>query len=394
MKILVINSGSSSLKYKLFDMERERELAAGLIEKIGEKEGHSTLKAGRTIEHHDPVTDHAAAFSLMTRDLIASGVIASLDDVDAVGHRVVHGGEKFSDPTLIDNEVAETIEALIPLAPLHNPANLTGIKAARDAAGAIPHVAVFDTAFHQSMPKHAYLYALPHELYETLGIRRYGFHGTSHRFIAKEAAQFLGKPLDSLNMITLHLGNGDSAAAIRQGKSIDTSMGMTPLEGLIMGSRSGDVDPEIIFFLMNKLDKSPEAIDRMLNKESGLKGICGANDMREIIAMAKSGDEWADLAVKMFVYRVKKYIGAYAAILGHLDCVVFTGGIGEHSAHIRRLVCEGLETIPGLLIDPEMNEKADDETTLISRPESPVRVVVVPTNEELEIARETRTLLG
>jgi acetate kinase len=393
MKILVINSGSSSLKYKLFDMEGEKELAAGLIEKIGESEGHAVLKAATTIEHHDSVADHAAACTLMTEDLIASGVIDSLENVDAVGHRVVHGGEKFSDPTRIDDTVAATIEALIPLAPLHNPANLTGIKAAMKAAPGIPHVAVFDTAFHQSMPKHAYLYALPHELYETLGIRRYGFHGTSHRFIAKEAARFLGRPLEDLNMITLHLGNGDSAAAIQKGKSIDTSMGMTPLEGLIMGSRSGDVDPEIIFFLMNKLDKTPDEIDRMLNKESGLKGICGVNDMREIIANAKAGDEWADLAVKMFVYRVKKYIGAYGAILGHLDCVVFTGGIGEHSAHVRQLVCEGMETIPGIIIDPKLNEKADEETTLISRPESPVRVVVVPTNEELEIARETRTLL-
>lgn len=393
MKVLVINSGSSSLKYKLFEMEEEQELAAGLIEKIGEAEGHATLKAGSTIEHHDPIPDHAAAFALMTNDLIASGVIASLGDVDAIGHRVVHGGEKFSNPTRIDDDVAATIEALIPLAPLHNPANLTGIEAARKAAPGIPHVAVFDTAFHQTMPKHAYLYALPHDLYENLGIRRYGFHGTSHRFIAKEAANYLGKPLGALNMITLHLGNGDSATAIRKGKSIDTSMGMTPLEGLIMGSRSGDVDPEIIFFLMNKLDKSPEEIDRMLNKESGLKGICGVNDMREIIARARAGDEWADLAVKMFVYRIKKYIGAYGAILGKVDCVVFTGGIGEHSAHIRRLACDGMCQIPGIEIDPEINEKADEEITLISTPESNIRVIVVPTNEELEIARETRTLL-
>ena len=394
MKILVINSGSSSLKYKLFDMEEERELAAGLIEKIGEAEGHALLKAGTFIEHSDPLADHSAAFDLMTRDLVASGVITSLKDVDAVGHRVVHGGEKFSAPILINEEVTATIEALIPLAPLHNPANLMGIEAARKAAPGIPHIAVFDTAFHQSMPKHAYLYALPHHLYESLGIRRYGFHGTSHRFIAKEAAGYLGKPLGALNMITLHLGNGDSATAIQKGKSIDTSMGMTPLEGLIMGSRSGDVDPEIIFFLMNKLDKTPEEIDRMLNKESGLKGICGVNDMREIIARAKQGDEWADLAVKMFVYRIKKYIGAYGAILGKVDCIVFTGGIGEHSAHIRRLACDGMCEIPGIEIDPLINEKADEEITLISTPESRIRVIVVPTNEELEIARETRTLLN
>ncbi len=394
MKILVINSGSSSLKYKLFDIENETELAAGLIEKIGEATGHATFKGEQTIEHNDPVADHRAAFTMMTRDLVDSGSIASLDELDAIGHRVVHGGEKFSDPTLIDDDVAQTIRSLIPLAPLHNPANLTGIEAARKAAPAVPHVAVFDTAFHQTMPKHAYLYALPHELYENLGIRRYGFHGTSHRFIAKEAARYLNKPLGALNMITLHLGNGDSATAIMKGKSIDTSMGMTPLEGLIMGSRSGDVDPEIIFFLMNKLEKSPEEIDHMLNKESGLKGICGINDMRDIIARAKAGDEWADLAVKMFVYRIKKYIGAYGAILGSVDCIVFTGGIGEHSAHIRRLACDGMCQIPGIEIDPEINEKADEETTLISTPESGIRVIVVPTNEELEIAREARTLLN
>jgi len=394
MKILVINSGSSSIKYKLFLMEDMKELASGLIERIGEAEGVCRLKAVKPFEYTGKIPDHGRGFELMIESLIASGAIISLGEVAAFGHRVVHGGEHFSRPVRIDDAVLKAIEALIPLAPLHNPANLAGIKTALAHAPDTPNVAVFDTAFHQSMPPHAYRYALPRETYEKYGVRRYGFHGTSHRYIAKEAAKFLGKRLEGLNIISLHLGNGDSATAIKKGMSIDTSMGMTPLEGLIMGSRSGDLDPEIVFYLMKKTGKTPAQMDAMLNKESGLKGICGDNDMRTIIKRAEAGDENAQLALDMFVYRVKKYIGAYAAVLGYVDCVVFAGGIGEHSAYIREKVCEGMIQIPGISIDPEVNAGADEAITLISTHESPIDVVVVPTNEELEIAVETRGVLG
>ena len=377
MKVLVINSGSSSIKYKLFLMEDLKELASGLIERIGEKEGVCKLKAAAPFEFKGPIPDHGRGFELMVQSLIDSGVIASLKEVAAFGHRVVHGGEHFHLPTLVNTAVLTAIEELIPLAPLHNPANLAGIKTALSHAPETPNVAVFDTAFHQSMPKHAYLYALPRELYEKYSIRRYGFHGTSHRYIAKEAAKFLGKRLEGLNIISLHLGNGDSATAIHKGMSIDTSMGMTPLEGL-----------------MRKTGKSAEEMDTLLNKESGLKGICGDNDMRVIIARAESGDELAQLALDMFIYRVKKYIGAYSAILGYVDCVVFAGGIGEHSAYIREKVCEGMIQIPGISIDPEVNAKADEQITLISTKQSPIDVVVVPTNEELEIAIQTKELLS
>jgi acetate kinase len=305
-----------------------------------------------------------------------------------IGHRVVHGGEAFREPALIDGEVVEAIRGLIPLAPLHNPSNLLGIEVARERFPGVPQVAVFDTAFHQTLPPRAYRYALPHELYETHQVRRYGFHGSSHAYVAKEAARHLGLPIEEADLIILHLGNGASAAAVQGGMSIDTSLGMTPLEGLVMGTRCGDLDPSIPFYLMRRTGRKPEEVESLLNKESGLKGICGASDMREILAAAAQGNERAGLAVEMFCYRIKKYIGAYHAVMGRLGALVFTGGIGENAAPIRQRVCEGLEHL-GIAIDRVKNETAQGPIAELQQEGSLVTVLVVRTNEELEIAQQT-----
>ena len=333
MKIMVINSGSSSIKYQIFDMRDRSVLASGLLEKIGESDSHLTHKTRirgdrfDAIEKTAAVADHEQGFGLINTVLKETGALSDMAELAGIGHRVVHGGEAFKQPTLIDDAVIATIRELIPLAPLHNPANLVGIEVTRRAAPEVPQVAIFDTAFHQSIPPRAFHYALPRKLYTEDRVRRYGFHGTSHAYVAKETARFLKQPIEDINLITLHLGNGASVTAVEGGRSIDTSMGLTPLEGLIMGTRCGDIDPAIIFYLGRETGRSIEAIDNLLNKESGLKGLCGVNDMREITRLAREGDLDARLAIDMVCYRIRKYIGAYHAALGRLDALVFTGGV-------------------------------------------------------------------
>ncbi len=329
----------------------------------------------------------------MAKLLQESGALVDFGDLAGIGHRVVHGGEEFHRPVRIDAAVMAAIEALIPLAPLHNPPNLTGIRVTMEQAAQIPQVAVFDTAFHQSMPEHAFLYALPYALYQQRQVRRYGFHGTSHCYVAHQAARHLDRPLQELRMITLHLGNGASAAAIQDGKCIDTSMGMTPLEGLVMGTRSGDLDPAILFYLARKCGLDIDALDALLNRDSGLKGICGENDMRTITEAARQGDRQAGLALEIFCYRLKKYIGAYAAALGGLDCVVFTGGIGENSALVRNMSCQDMEWL-GIILDQEKNNSRSKRIREIQAPASRVTLLVIATDEEREIARQTLQVIN
>jgi acetate kinase len=398
MKIMVINSGSSSIKYQIFDMRNRSVLASGLLEKIGEPDSrlaHQTLtQANRfeKIEKKAAVADHRRGFDLINTVLKETGALCNMAELAGIGHRVVHGGEAFTQPTLIDDAVIDTIRTLIPLAPLHNPANLTGIEVARAGAPDVPQVAIFDTAFHQTLPPHAFHYAIPRELYRKHAIRRYGFHGTSHFYVAKQAAGLMRRPFETLALITLHLGNGASATAIQNGLSIDTSMGLTPLEGLIMGTRCGDLDPAIIFYLERETGRSSDAIDALLNKESGLKGICGVNDMREIAQLAEAGNTDARLAIDIYVYRLRKYIGSYTAALGRLDALVFTGGIGENAAGIRSAACRDLEML-GIVIDEDKNRAASREARTIHSADSRVRILVIPTNEELEIADQTKRLL-
>jgi len=394
MKVLVINSGSSSIKYQLFEMSDKAVLARGLLEQIGEPvsclthQSHSARGDKAKITRTLPVDNHQQGFQLIGAVLNESGAVRDSAELFGIGHRVVHGGEAFREPALIDDKVITTIRALSPLAPLHNPANLTGIEVALQFAPGVPQVAVFDTAFHQSVPPQAFHYALPHDLYENHNVRRYGFHGTSHGYVAKEAALYLNRALDSLNLITLHLGNGASVTAIAKGKSVDTSMGMTPLEGLIMGTRSGDIDPAIIFYLGRKPGFSPDEIEALLNKHSGLKGICGVNDMREIAHLADRGDASARLAIEMYCYRIKKYIGAYNAVLGDVDALVFTGGIGENAADIRARACEGLSKM-GIEVDQNKNDVQTTKIREIQSNRSSVSILVIPTDEELEIAEQT-----
>jgi acetate kinase len=317
------------------------------------------------------------------------GVVQDKSEITAVGHRVVHGGEAFHSTTIINEKVIEAIKENIPLAPLHNPSNLMGIEVATKIFPDSPQVAVFDTAFHQTIPMKAFLYAIPFEMYEKERVRRYGFHGTSHAYVAEKAAEYLGRPLSELNLITIHLGNGASMAAVKNGKSVDTTMGMTPLAGLVMGTRSGDVDPALPFFLADHLGMSLKDIDKVLNRESGLKGMCGTNDMREVIERKNAGDERAATALEVYTYRIKKYIGAYFAALGSLDAIVFTAGIGEHSAEIRERCCRSLQKL-GIETDLERNKKDGDGIREISSPESETKILVIPTNEELRIAQETK----
>jgi acetate kinase len=394
MKVLVINSGSSSIKYQLFNMSNKSVLAGGLLEQIGETESrlthHSRDARGEMakIIKTQPVENHQAGFQLIGAVLNESGAVRDSSELYGIGHRVVHGGEKFREPTIIKPQVIATIRQLIPLAPLHNPSNLLGIEVALAAAPQVPQVAVFDTAFHQSIPPWAFRYALPQNLYEDHHVRRYGFHGTSHRYVAKQAALYLSRPLDSLNLITLHLGNGASVTAIENGKSIDTSMGMTPLEGLIMGTRSGDIDPAIIFYLGSQAGYAPDEIESLLNKQSGLKGICGVNDMREISRLAGSGHKMAKLAIDMYCYRIKKYIGAYYAALGRVDALVFTGGIGENAADIRSQCCKDLTRL-AIEFDADKNGRSARGIFEIQSETAAVKILVIPTNEELEIAEQT-----
>jgi acetate kinase len=399
MKILVINSGSSSLKYQLLDMESESVMVSGLVERIGEEKGELTNKAfpgtdrQKVTELDQPIPDHNAAMRLAI-DLICGGddTICSLDEIAAVGHRVVHGGEDFHKSTVIDADVINAIEANVPLAPLHNPANLTGIKVAVELFPGVPQVAVFDTAFHQTIPPHAYMYALPYELYEKDRVRRYGFHGTSHKFVAGEMAAILGKDLSETNMVIVHLGNGGSITAVENGKSVDTTMGLTPLEGLVMGTRSGDVDPAIHTFLARNKGMTIDEIDAMLNKESGLKGLCGMNDMRDIHKAIEEGDERAKIALGVQTYRNRKYIAAYMGVLGRVDAIVFTAGIGENDDIVRSRSLEGLSLF-GVMIDEKVNAQRAKKPLKISTNDSAVAVWVIPTNEELAIARETKNIL-
>lgn len=394
MNVVVINSGSSSIKYQIFNMSDNNVLASGVIERIGESQSslkHKWLKPDGEYEEiflTQAIADHKEGFQWITNVSKDTGLTKQLKELFGIGHRVVHGGEVFHKPTIINDEVIEAIRKMVPLAPLHNPANLVAIEAALKNYPDVPQVAVFDTAFHQGMPPYAFHYAVPYELYKDYHIRRYGFHGTSHQFVSKQAAIYLGRPLKELNLITLHLGNGASAAAIKGGRSMDTSMGLTPLEGLIMGTRCGDIDPSLPFYIAQRSGLSFNDIDSLLNKESGLKGICGANDMREIISRAKENDALAMLSLDMFCYRIKKYIGAYYAVLGGIDAAVFTGGIGENAALVREKCCEGLEAL-GISIDVEKNNSTSREAREINQNAAPVKVLVIPTNEELEIAVQT-----
>lgn len=393
MKILVINAGSSSLKYQLYDMSDESVLASGRVERIGMDSSIVTHEPADKPEVRDvqEILDHVTAVKRVI-DLLVSprhGVIGSMEEIDAVGHRVVHGGESFKESVLVTPDVKLEIRNLFDLAPLHNPAHMMGINAVESNLPGVPQAVVFDTAFHQTMPNVAYLYPIPMVLYRRHKIRRYGFHGTSHNYVSEQAAKVLGQPLESLKMITCHIGNGASCTAILDGKSVDTSMGMTPLEGLMMGTRSGDLDPAIVPFTMNKEDLTLSEVNSMLNKHSGLLAISGvSSDMREIVEGMEEGDKNAKLAFDMYTYRLRKYIGAYAAAMNGVDTIVFTAGVGENSVALRKAVCDGL-TFLGLRLDDELNAQRSKQPRVISAPGSAVRVLVVPTNEELIIARDT-----
>lgn len=400
MKILVINSGSSSIKFQLLEMDGESVLASGLVERIGEDEGLIKCEfwpdsdKERVEKNTAEIVDHKSGMRMVV-DLLTDpvkGVIENRKDIGAVGHRVVHGGEDFHKPIIISNEVMKAIENNIPLAPLHNPANIDGIRVAQELFAEVPQVAVFDTAFHQTIPPHAYHYALPYELYEKQRIRRYGFHGTSHKFVANECAKLMGKPLEELNLITIHLGNGCSMTAVKNGKSVDTTLGLTPLEGLVMGTRSGDVDPAIHAFLARNCDMDMDEIDQLLNKDSGLKGLCGLNDMRDIHDAIAEGNERAKLALAVQTYRNKKYLGAYMAVLGRVDAIVFTAGIGENDEVVREKTVEGLEPF-GISMDLEVNDQRIKTPTLLSDDKSKVQIWGIPTNEELAIARESKMVV-
>ena len=396
MNVLVLNCGSSSVKYQLVDVDARKTLARGSIERIGMSGATLTnvRHDGDEIRIAGEIVDHTIAIEYILAVLLSRthGVIGDKSDIHAVGHRVVHGGETFSGSVLITDEVIKTLRDNIELAPLHNPHNLRGISACEASLPGTPQVGVFDTAFHQRMPRRAFLYGIPYSLYTQYKIRRYGFHGTSHRYVADQAAAMLGKPLSQLKLITCHLGNGCSMAAVDQGVSIDTSMGFTPLEGLLMGTRSGDLDASLILYVMGKEGLTLNEAGTLLNKHSGLQGISGiSSDMREIIAEMKNGDKKATYAFDVFTYRVKKYIGAYAAAMGGLDAVVFTGGIGENSQEVRQASCSGLEFF-GITVDAAANESSERQKDITSKG-STSRVLVIPTNEELVIALDTMDIV-
>lgn len=397
MNILVINCGSSSLKYQLINMDGEKVLAKGLVERIGidgSRIKHSTTGKEEVIIE-EAMKDHKKAMELVLQVIVdkESGAIESMKQISAVGHRVLHGGEEFSEPAIINNEVMKAIEKCIPLGPLHNPANIMGIEACRELMPNVPMVAVFDTAFHQSIPKENYIYPLPYEFYEKYHVRRYGFHGTSHRYVALRAAEMLGRDIKSLNIVTCHLGNGSSVTAVEGGRSVDTSMGFTPLEGLAMGTRSGDIDPAIIPFIMDKEGISFEEVNQLLNKKSGVLGISGiSSDFRDLELEASKGNMRARLALDVFCNRVTKYIAAYAAQMCRIDVLVFTAGIGENSSTIRERICDGLECL-NIIIDKELNNVRGKEA-IISKNLGGAVIMVIPTNEELMIARDTLALVN
>ncbi|OZU89713.1 acetate kinase [Virgibacillus indicus] len=386
--VLAINAGSSSLKFQFIQMPDENVLAKGLIERIGLNDSVFTLEVNDQKEKQiEDIPDHEVAVKKLLNGLISSGIIKSFDEIDAVGHRVVHGGEHFSDSVKLTDEVIQTIEKVSELAPLHNPANLTGIHAFQEILPNVPMVAVFDTAFHQTMPESSYLYSLPYEYYKEYGIRKYGFHGTSHKYVSERAAELIGVPLEQLRLLSCHLGNGASIAAIQNGKSIDTSMGFTPLAGVTMGTRSGNIDPALIPYIMEKTGKTAEEVINVLNKKSGMLALSGfSSDLRDIEQQAGE-NERAELALQVFADRIHKYIGSYAARMHGVDAIIFTAGVGENSDVIREKVLEGLEFM-GVYWDPALN-KIRGKEQFINYPHSPVKVIVIPTNEEVMIARDT-----
>jgi len=397
MKILVLNCGSSSVKYKLLDMNSNEELGSGGVEKIGmkgsflkhvRKDGQKVILKGEILEHQT-----AVEYILGVLTSQKHGAVESLEEINAVGHRVVHGGEKFNSSVLITDEVIQKIVECIDIAPLHNPPNLAGINAINELLPNVPQVAVFDTAFHQTMPEYAYMYGIPYSLYTKYGIRRYGFHGTSHRYVSRRACEFLGLDYSKTKMITAHIGNGASITAIENGKSVDTSMGFTPIEGLMMGTRSGDVDLGVVTFLMEKEMIGSASVSTLFNKHSGVLGISGlSSDMRDIENAITNGNERAKLALEMYEYRIKKYIGSYVAALNGVDVLVFTGGVGENQTGTRIKVCKGLEFM-GVKVDPELN-KIRGKEMVISTPDSSVKVVVIPTDEEYMIASDTLEIVN
>lgn len=396
MKILVLNCGSSSIKYALYNMDNHSVMTSGGAERVGLDGAFVKVKLAngekKQIMHDIP--EHTEGikfiFSLLTDPEI--GVIKSLSDIDAVGHRIVHGGEKFSESVVITPEVIKTIEEVSSLAPLHNPANMKGVNAVSELMPGLPQVAVFDTAFHQTMPAKAYMYAIPYELYEKYGIRRYGFHGTSHRYVSARALEFLGMKAEGTKVITAHIGNGGSLAAVVDGKCVDTTMGLTPLEGVMMGTRSGDIDGGAIAFIEKKLNLDADGVSNLLNKKSGVFGLCGYTDMRDVASAAANGDKKAQVAEDSYFYRIKKYVGAYAAAMGGCDVLVFTAGVGENQSLMREKVCENMEYM-GIKLDKEKNNEIHGEEAIISTPDSKVKVVVIPTDEELMIASDTMALV-
>ena len=396
MKILVLNCGSSSIKYALYNMDDKSVMTSGGAERVGLDGAFVKVKLpnGEKKQIMHDIPEHTEGvkfiFSLLTDPEI--GVIKSLDEINAVGHRMVHGGEKFTESVVITPEVIKAFEAVSDLAPLHNPANMKGVNAVSELMPGLPQVGVFDTAFHQTMPAKAYMYAVPYELYEKYGVRRYGFHGTSHRYVSKRACEFLGIPQQGCKMITAHIGNGGSLAAVVDGKCVDTTMGLTPLEGVMMGTRSGDIDGGAVTFIQKKLNLDADGISNLLNKKSGVQGLCGYSDMRDVEAAAKNGDKKAEVAQASYFYRIKKYIGAYAAAMGGCDVLVFTAGVGENQTGMREAVCEGLEFM-GIKIDKAVNATVRGKEAVISTPDSKVKVVVIPTDEELMIATDTMALV-
>jgi acetate kinase len=395
-RVLVLNSGSSSVKYQLIDMRDATRLAVGLVERIGEQTSrlkHTCLTSGDTHELDGPIADHDAALKAVAEELARDGLGLDSPELAAIGHRVVHGGMFFTEPTVVDDAVLHEIERLIPVAPLHNPANRTGIRTAMALRPDLPQVAVFDTAFHTTMPESAARYAIDTKIADRHRVRRYGFHGTSHAYVSRATARLLGKAPEDVNVIVLHLGNGASASAVRGGRCVDTSMGLTPLEGLVMGTRSGDLDPAVIFHLQRVGGMSMDEIDTLLNKRSGLFGLCGDNDMREIQRRMDEGDEEARLAFEIYIHRLKKYIGAYYAVLGTVDAVAFTAGVGENAAFVREAAVAGLAGL-GLAVDGARNAVRGDEPRLVSPEGARVAVAVVPTDEEMEIATQTYALVG
>ncbi|KKK35748.1 acetate kinase [Salinicoccus sediminis] len=393
-KIIAINAGSSSFKFQLFEMPAEKEIAKGLVERIGLDNGifSITVDGGKKTINQD-FKNHEEAVNLMLEKLVENGVIRSINDIDASGHRVVHGGEVFDSSVLIDDEVVREIQKLSELAPLHNPANLMGINAFREQLPDVPHVAVFDTSFHQTMPESSYLYSLPYNYYEDYGIRKYGFHGTSHKYVTQRASELMNRPLEELRIISCHLGNGASIAAVKGGESIDTSMGFTPLAGVTMGTRSGNIDPALIPYIMEKTGKSAVEVLNVLNKESGLLGVSGfSSDLRDIEKEAQKGNERAELALEVFGERIHKYMGSYATRMGGLDAIIFTAGVGENSDIVRAKVLEGLEFM-GVYFDPTSNDVRGQEK-FINHPYSPVKIIIIPTNEEVMIARDVMEIAG